>query len=78
MDFFIWLKETRKERGLSQQEMADWLNAQAVVEKKLDNHSIFNWENRRTLADYLPRCKQQQSRRWHALFCCYLCPCSGG
>ena len=52
MEFSIWLKNYRKECGLSQQELADWLNAQAVVEKKLDNHSIFNWENKRTLPDY--------------------------
>ncbi len=52
MDFSAWLKNYRKERKLSQPELADWLNTQALIAKKIDKSMVFNWESRRSLPDY--------------------------
>ncbi len=52
MDFSAWLKAYRKERKLSQPELADWLNTQALITKKIDKSMVFNWESRRSLPDY--------------------------
>lgn len=52
MDFSAWLKAYRKEAGMTQAELAAWLNRQGVVGKRLDSGIISNWEQGRSLPDY--------------------------
>ncbi|MDL2293673.1 LexA family transcriptional regulator [Ruminococcaceae bacterium OttesenSCG-928-D13] len=52
MEFSAWLKAYRKERGLSQPGLAEWLNGQAAIKRKIDRYAIGNWEQGRSQPDF--------------------------
>lgn len=43
-DFPRWLKQQRKEKKMSQRELAEWINRQTGPGKLVDFHTISNWE----------------------------------
>lgn len=52
MDFSVWLRQYRKRRGLSQAQLAEWLNRQSVLARQVDKYTVGNWEQARSLPDY--------------------------